>query len=79
MDINLNIKIKAGKRTPPQVTIYSTSITREKVIEFANGERVTETEICNWLEKGLTGALQKVADKPKEVKSFSTDNRTYED
>lgn len=59
MIINLNVKIKAGKRTPVQVEVYGTAV-NEKTIEFANGETIREQAICDWLQSELTAALRKI-------------------
>ena len=62
MNINLNIKIKAGPRTPIEVTVYGTAV-NDKTIKFANGHEVKENTICEWLETHLTKALKKIQDE----------------
>ncbi len=46
MLINLNVKIKAGPRTPVNVEIYGTAV-NEKIIKFANGSQVSEYTIAH--------------------------------
>lgn len=59
MNINLNVKIKAGPRTPIEVSVYSTSV-NEKTIKFVNGNQVTETQIADWIEGELSKTLEKI-------------------
>ena len=61
MNINLNVKIKAGPRTPVEVTVYGTAV-NEKTLNFANGDQITETTICSWLKENLTRALRAIQD-----------------
>ncbi len=61
MNINLNVKIKAGKRTPVAVEVYSMSV-NEKTIEFANGLTITESQIASRIQTQLTKELQQIAD-----------------
>jgi hypothetical protein len=63
--ININVKITAGKRTPVQVDVYSTSV-NGKALEFANGEKLEDSEITVWLEKELTKAIKRIQDKVSE-------------
>jgi len=60
MEINLNLKIKGGKRTPISVEIYGTSA-NTKVIEFSNGKIITGEQIAKWINSELTKALKKFA------------------
>jgi hypothetical protein len=59
MNINLNVKIKAGKRTPVEVSVYSTS-REEKILVLTNGKKVGEKQIVNWLVTELTKTLEKL-------------------
>jgi len=59
MEINFNVKVKGGKRTPIVVTVYGTS-ENEKVIEFANGRHISETVIASWIKEELTRSLRRV-------------------
>jgi len=56
MNINLNVKIKAGPRTVTEVTVYSTSV-NEKSLELKNGKIITEHEIVEYLQMELTSML----------------------
>ena len=62
MNINLNLKIKGGPRTPVEVDVYSTSV-NEKVLKFQNGNEVKESTICNWLQKNLTESLRSIQEQ----------------
>lgn len=57
--INLNVKIKAGKRTPVEVTVYGTSA-NGKTLEFANGLTITDGHIVKWIERELTKAIKSI-------------------
>jgi len=59
MLINLNVKIKGGPRTPIEVDVYGTSV-NEKTIKFANGNKISESAITDWLYVNLTEALKKI-------------------
>lgn len=59
MLVNLNVKIKAGLRTPVEVTVYGTSV-NEKIIKFQNGKKVSENDIADWIGKELGKALEKI-------------------
>ena len=63
MNINLNLKIKGGQRTPVEVDVYSTSA-NEKVLKFQNGNEVKESTICKWLQKNLTESLKSIQEQP---------------
>jgi type VI protein secretion system component Hcp len=56
--INLNIKIKAGKRTPVEIDIYRTSV-NEKTLDFINGKSLTEQDIIEIIYKNLAQELTK--------------------
>jgi len=47
--LNFNVKIKAGARTPVEVSAHSTAI-NEKTIAFINGRTLTSTQIAEWLQ-----------------------------
>lgn len=64
MRINLNVKIKAGPRTPVEVGVYGTSV-NEKVISFANGNQISESKIAEWLEENLTRSLKAIQEERK--------------
>lgn len=40
--LNFNVKVKAGKRTPAQVSAYSTAVNK-KTLTLTNGETITNT------------------------------------
>jgi len=62
MEINFNIKVKGGKRTPVEVTVYGTAV-NEKVIEFSNGKTVSESQIAIWLQDNLVIALKQIQEQ----------------
>ena len=59
MNLNFNIKVKAGKRTPAQVTAYSTAVNK-KIVTLVNGETTSDEQIAKWLQKSLQSALDKL-------------------
>ena len=60
MQINLNVKIKAGPRTPINVDVYGTSV-NEKTVKLPNGATLSENHIADWIERELTKSLKKAA------------------
>lgn len=56
MEINLNVKVKGGPRTPVSVTVYGTAV-NSKTLKFANGQTVSENTIAQWIETNLSEAL----------------------
>jgi|GEM_PF-4279441 len=64
MEINFNVKVKAGPRTPPQVTVYSTSV-NEKWLTYANGRTDSEHSIAIQLQHDLEGFIKMRQDMPK--------------
>ncbi len=52
MIANLNVKIKAGARTPVGVIVYGSAV-NEKIIKFANGKQVTGTQIADQLREDV--------------------------
>ena len=64
MEINLNLKIKGGPRTPVEIDVYGTAVNR-KTMKFANGNKVHENTITEWLMENLTIALKKIQDEQK--------------
>lgn len=68
MIINLNVKIKAGKRTPVEVIVYGTAA-NEKILHFANGREVTESQIAAWITQELTKVLKGTQDTPRVEKT----------
>ena len=65
MMINLNVKVKGGSRTPIEVDTYMTAV-NEKVIKFANGNKISGFTIAAWISDNLTIALKKIQDEQKE-------------
>jgi hypothetical protein len=63
VNINFNVKVRAGPRTPVGVDVYSTS-SKEKALRFANGVQVTETQIADWLHSELSRVLRQLQDGP---------------
>lgn len=59
MLINLNVKIKGGPRTPVEVTVYGTAV-NEKIMRFANGNGMSETQIAETITKNLTEILKAI-------------------
>lgn len=62
--INLNLKVKAGPRTPVQVTCYGTSV-NEKAIKFRNGQVIKENSIANWVTSQLQIALEEIQNEKR--------------
>ena len=60
MEVNLNVKVKAGKRTQPSVLVACFGV-NVKTIEFANGKTITDEELANWIAENLQSALVKFA------------------
>ena len=58
MNINLNVKIKGGPRTPVEVDVYGTSV-NSKILKFSNGQTVSEEDIAEWIQLNLLAALSK--------------------
>jgi hypothetical protein len=56
MNININLKVRGGPRTPVNVDAYATS--KEKTLTFSNGVKVTQTQIVNWLQTELLRVLR---------------------
>ena len=61
MNINLNIKIKGGKRTPVEVTVYGTSVNQKELV-FKNGNRIKENDIAEMISKNTENALRAIQD-----------------
>ncbi len=59
MTINLNIKIKAGPRTPVEVDVCGTAV-NEKSLTFANGKKLTGIDIAKWLKRELSNELKEI-------------------
>ena len=57
MNINLNVKVVGGPRTPVEVEVFSTSVNK-KVLTFKNGTTVTQDQIATWIEVELTRVLK---------------------
>jgi hypothetical protein len=57
MRINLNVKIEAGPRTPVSVEVCGTAV-NEKILRFADGNEVRESDIASWLAKALRDKLE---------------------
>ena len=64
MEINLNVKVKGGPRTPVNVDVYGTAVNSKK-LQFKNGNTVHENTIAEWLMENLTIALKKIQDEQK--------------
>jgi hypothetical protein len=62
MEININLKVKAGKRTPVEVTAYGTSV-NEKTLTLINGETIREQVIIDWLVSELRAQLKRLETK----------------
>jgi len=56
MEINLNVKIRGGPRTPVDVAVYGTAV-NSKTLRFANGKSVSEDAIAQWIETNLSEVL----------------------
>lgn len=57
MNINLNVKVRGGPRTPVRVDVFSTSV-NEKTLTFKNGMTVTQDQIATWIKTELTRVLK---------------------
>ena len=62
MEININVKVKAGKRTPVDVTVITTGV-NEKTLTLINGLTITDQQIAEWIDKQLTKAIKKIEEK----------------
>jgi hypothetical protein len=59
MTLNFNIKVKSGKRTPIEVSCYSTAVNK-KQLEFQHTSKmISNSQIADWIEKALKEALNK--------------------
>jgi len=63
MNMNFNVKVSGGKRTPADVTVTVTAV-NVKTMEFSNGKKITDEAIAEWIATNLTAALKKLQDKP---------------
>jgi hypothetical protein len=59
MELNFNVKVKAGPRTPAQVGAYYTSV-NSKTVTLTNGKTITSAQISKWLQEQLQVALDKL-------------------
>ncbi len=59
MNININVKVRGGPRTPAEVSAYSTAVNK-KVIQFANSRAISDRQIANWIETELLKSLKTV-------------------
>ncbi len=57
MNINFNVKVRGGPRTPVEVDVFSTSV-NEKALTFKNGLTVTQDQIATWIKTELTRVLK---------------------
>ncbi len=64
MDINLNVKVKGGKRTPVEVSVYS-SAANTKTMEFKNKRVVTDEQIAEWIQQNLHVVLKRIQEAEK--------------
>jgi len=69
MIINLNVKIIGGPRTPLDVQVYGTAV-NDKIMRFANGKTVSETQMAEWIRVGLTTQLREIQIGSDNVGSF---------
>jgi len=63
MTINLNVKVKAGPRTPIEVSACSTSV-NEKLIKLSNGRTVSDRYLAKLLEEVIMDMLKELVDTP---------------
>jgi hypothetical protein len=54
--ININVKVKAGKRTPSEVAAYYTAV-NEPTLTLVNGREVSASQIAEWIAENLQAAL----------------------
>ena len=62
MTVNLQVKIKTGKRTPVEVMVTNTSV-NEKIMTFLNGKTMSEYTFSQYLEKDLLEKFQAFGSK----------------
>lgn len=56
MQINLNLKIEADPRAPTQIVTQTSG--NEKIIRFANGNEISESELSLWIQDHVIAELQ---------------------
>ena len=63
MDININVKVCGGPRTPVTVKAYSTAVNK-RTMRLANHSEVTDTQIAKWIQEQLGNALKELETTP---------------
>ena len=59
MTHNFNVKIKTGKRTPIEVTVYYTAV-NEKVLQFSHTEKeIPQGKVAEWISDVIEDGLKK--------------------
>jgi len=62
MNLCIKVKIKVGKRTPPQVST-ELSGPSDRIMEFPNGLTLKESQVAEWLFDKLQSQLDIVSDE----------------
>jgi len=63
--ININIKVKAGPRTPASVDVELTSV-NPKTLKLANGKTVSDADLARWLKNKLMELMESMESKTEE-------------
>lgn len=59
MTHNFNVKIKTGKRTPIEVTVYYTAV-NEKTLQFSHTEKeLPQQKVADWISEIIEEGLKK--------------------
>lgn len=59
MKIHFRVTVYAGKRTKTVVEAHSTAV-NPRTLTLVNGVRVSEKAIEDWIEEGLTAAIERL-------------------
>ena len=59
MKMHFKVYVEVGSRTKTYVSAYSTAVNK-KTAKFANGVKVSDKRIAEWLEEALMDALKKL-------------------
>jgi hypothetical protein len=59
MEINFNVKVNAGKRTPASVNVILTSV-NPKTLTLINGKTISDQSIADWIETELLKTIRNI-------------------
>lgn len=66
MQININVKVKTGKKSEIEVSAYCTSV-NEKILEFkGSSKKISSQKIARWIEEELKRVLKKYSQNEDE-------------